>query len=146
MPFTIDGDVEVRDTLSLMKDLGSGIYGEVLRLKDNIISTEFTDGDIQIAPNGSGDVYLGLIAGNSQITNVSNISISGNTITFPSSNTSDLTISTNGTTSAVKINNINISQGLAIEKKDKVKPSFLGKQTTARFDFTILDIKMLKEF
>ena len=112
MPFTIDGDVEVRDTLSLMKDLGSGIYGEVLRLKDNIISTQVIDGDIQIAPNGSGDVYLGLLDGNSQITNASNISISGNTITFPSSNTSDLIISTNGTTSAVKINNINISEGL----------------------------------
>ena len=108
MPFKVDGNVEVRDTLSLMKDLGSGIYGEVLRFNDNVISTQVTNGDIQIAPNGSGDVYLGLLAGNSQITNASNISISSSTISTPLND--DLILSTSGT-GVIRANNINITQG-----------------------------------
>jgi hypothetical protein len=47
MPFKIDGDVEIRDRLSIQNDLGNGTYGEVLRFENNVISTEVTDGDIQ---------------------------------------------------------------------------------------------------
>lgn len=109
MPFKIDGDVQIRDRLSIQNDLGNGTYGEVLRFENNVISTEVTDGDIQIAPNGSGDVYLGLLSSNSQITNSTNINISLDTIGTIAN--SDINITTSGT-GAVKINGMSISSGL----------------------------------
>ena len=115
MPFKVDGEVEIRNRLSVQNDLGGGVYGEVLRFENNVISSQITDGDIQIAPNGAGNVYLGSASNNDGTTitgSITNISITGNEIKFPSTDTSDLIISTNGTTSAVKINNMNISQGL----------------------------------
>ena len=108
MPFKVDGNVEIRNKLSIHDYTNNVDNGEVLRFENNVISSRVINGDIQIAPNGSGDVYLGLLAGNSQITNASDVSISLNTISTPANN--DLILSTSGT-GVIRANNINITQG-----------------------------------
>ena len=112
MPFRVAGNAEVQDRLSIFKDVsGDGIYQEVMWFEDNVIgSGTNTNGDIQIAPDGTGDVYIGKISGNSQISSGTNIVLSLETINLPTAD-ADLNITSTGN-GVVSINNVAVSSGL----------------------------------
>ena len=86
MPFSVNGEVDIQTSLTIQSQLSNGTWVDSMKFTDNVISTQVTDGDIQIAPNGSGNVYLGLLNNNEQITVGSTLNLYDNVITTTTTN------------------------------------------------------------
>ena len=96
MPFSVNGEVDIQTSLTIQSQLSNGTWVDSMKFTDNVISTQVTDGDIQIAPNGSGNVYLGLLNNNEQITVGSTLNLYDNVIADPGGGLDRLQTETRG--------------------------------------------------